>query len=354
MDKEQDWETQITALSIIRLLTNKRKNSLRNLCFFGGLFVSLNQYSNRSRMKFQNLSLIFILLLACSPNGTPEEECSLDNTISNERIADTETLSESSLFMESIMGDKRVFTTNNIPDHMVAPFPNASNPNTIKAINETLSVDYTPELANQLTSLQGDFGPLYEFGIILNGVHLDPVAAEPWPHTTLNDPNLNWDWNLEATTNDLGLDVSNAHVQPSGKYHYHGVPTDYIENLEATGNEMVLVGWAADGFPVYYKYGYTDANNPNSAVIELVPSYQLKSGDRPGDGITAPCGAYTGKYVNDFEFVDGLGQLDEANGRIGVTPEFPNGTYYYVLTEDFPGIPRYLAGTPSNDFKLMP
>jgi len=44
MDKEQDWETQITALSIIRLLTNKRKNSLRNLCFFGGLFVSLNQY----------------------------------------------------------------------------------------------------------------------------------------------------------------------------------------------------------------------------------------------------------------------------------------------------------------------
>ena len=52
--------------------------------------------------------------------------------------------------------------------------------------------------------------------------------------------------------------------------------------------------------------------------------------------------------------MDGRGQLDEANGRIGVTPEFPNGTYYYVLTEDFPGIPRYLAGTPSNDFKLMP
>lgn len=294
-------------------------------------------------------------LIACTPNGsTDDDTCSIDNSLSNERIDDTETLSETSQFTQTIQGDLRVFTTNNIPDHMVGPFPNASNPNSIQAINETLSVDYTPQQANQLTALQSEFGPLYEFGIMLNGVHLDPVAAEPWPHTTLNDPNVNWDWNLEATTNNLGLDVSNAHVQPTGKYHYHGVPTDYIENLDVSENEMILVGWAADGFPVYYKYGYSDPNNPNSAIIELTPSYQLKSGTRPGDGITAPCDAYNGKYVNDFEYIEGLGYLDEANGRMGVTPEFPNGTYYYVLTDDFPGIPRYLVGTPSNDFKLMP
>lgn len=307
-------------------------------------------------MKLLHILISFTLLLsACSPNGTTSnDECSLDNTIDTDRIDDTEMLTQTSLFSESIVGDKRVFTTNNIPNHKVAPFPNASNPNTIKAINETLSVDYTPSVASQLTPLQGEFGPMYEFGIILNGVHLDPVAAEPWPHTSLNDPNVNWDWNLEATTNNLGLDVSNAHVQPSGKYHYHGVPTDYVENLNSTGNSMVLIGWAADGFPIYYKYGYSDANDPNSGVIELQPSYQLKTGNRPGDGVTAPCGEYSGKYVNDFEYVEGLGQLDEANGRMGVTPEFPNGTYYYVLTDDFPGIPRYLAGTPSNDFKLMP
>ena len=48
------------------------------------------------------------------------------------------------------------------------------------------------------------------------------------------------------------------------------------------------------------------------------------------------------------------GDLDEANGRTGVTPEFPNGTYYYVVTDEFPGIPRYFVGTPSKDFKLGP
>ena len=40
------------------------------------------------------------------------------------------------------------------------------------------------------------------------------------------------------------------------------------------------------------------------------------------------------------------------NGRIGVTPEFPNGTYYYIITDEFPGIPRYFKGIPSNDFRL--
>ena len=48
----------------------------------------------------------------------------------------------------------------------------------------------------------------------------------------------------------------------------------------------------------------------------------------------------------------GLGDLDECNGRSGVTPEFPNGTYYYVISNSFPFIGRCLQGTPSTDFRL--
>ena len=40
------------------------------------------------------------------------------------------------------------------------------------------------------------------------------------------------------------------------------------------------------------------------------------------------------------------GDLDETNGRFGATPEFPNGTYHYVLTDAFPFIPRAWRGTP--------
>ena len=84
----------------------------------------------------------------------------------------------------------------------------------------------------------------------------------------------------------------------------------------------------------------------------MTPSYQLKSGDRPGDGSSAPCGTYNGVYSNDYEYVNGLGTLDEANGKTGVTPEYPLGTYYYVVTDDFPSVPRYFRGTPSSDFKI--
>lgn len=78
----------------------------------------------------------------------------------------------------------------------------------------------------------------------------------------------------------------------------------------------------------------------------------MKSGDRPGDGVTAPCGEYNGVYSNDYEYVEGLGTLDEATGRTGVTPEYPLGTYYYLVTDEFPYIPRYFKGTPSDDFSI--
>jgi len=170
----------------------------------------------------------------------------------------------------------------------------------------------------------------------------------------MNSSNANWIWNLEALNVNLGVDCNNAHVQPNGKYHYHGTPTSYLNSLNASSSTMTLIGYAADGFPIYYKYAYSLANNSSSDLSIMTSSYQLKSGNRPGDGITSPCDTFNGIYSNDYEYVYGLGTLDEANGRNGVTPEYPNGTYYYVITDEFPSIPRYLRGTPSEDFKIGP
>jgi hypothetical protein len=226
------------------------------------------------------------------------------------------------------------------------------NPNAITEQNETYTITTSPENTGNLIATLGANGPDYRFGILLNGVELDPVAAEPFPHGDMMDPNINWEWNLEALNVNLGLDCNSAHVQPSGQYHYHGKPTLYLENSNISSTEMTLIGYAADGFPIYYKYAYSDASDSSSNVITMTSSYQLKSGERPGDGVTAPCGEYNGIYSADYEYVEGVGTLGEANGRTGVTPEYPNGTFYYVLTDEFPSIPRYFRGTPSNDFAL--
>ena len=65
----------------------------------------------------------------------------------------------------------------------------------------------------------------------------------------------------------------------------------------------------------------------------------------PGQGTTNPNTEIPmGAFTQDYEFVEGLGDLDQCNGRFGVTPEFPDGIYYYVVTDDFPFFTRCLKG----------
>lgn len=316
--------------------------------------------------KLHPLLLLIIFLISCNStdNDIIEEDddqeiitdnCYTDQALDSSRGLCDVTLPYTNNFEETTSSTVRIISTNSIPNHDVGLFgavQGSLNPNAITEQSEVYHITLTPTISSELTSLLSSTGPAYSFGVLLNGVELDPVAAEPFPHEGFDSPNANWEWNLEALNVDLGLDCTNAHVQPTGKYHYHGTPTSFLEHLNISNQEMTLIGYAADGFPIYYRYAYANANSSSSEVIEMTSSYQLKSGNRPGDGITAPCDVYNGIYTNDYEYVEGLGSLDESNGRTGVTPEYPEGIYYYIITEDFPSIPRYFRGTPSDDFRI--
>jgi hypothetical protein len=101
---------------------------------------------------------------------------------------------------------------------------------------------------------------------------------------------------------------------------------------------------------VYAIYAYTNPADPKSPLKNMKSSYRLKTTERGGDGKTTPTGKPDGSFGLDFEYVAGSGDLDEFGGRTGVTPEFPKGTYYYVLTEDYPFIPRKHKGTADPSF----
>ncbi len=236
----------------------------------------------------------------------------------------------------------RYVTSNAIPDHPVGEFPNSGNPNSIAAIDQEFRMLLLPEGAGEALDLG-------EFGVAVNGVVFDPGAAEYWN----NDPDSGWQYEALGGGVMLGLDCNLAHVQPSGKYHYHGIPQGLLDNLGVDGSTMTLIGYAADGYPVYVLYGYADANDPDSEVVELESSYELKSGTRP-EAPDGPGGTYDGTFVQDWEYVDGAGALDECNGREGVTPEYPDGTYAYFLTNTFPFIPRCYVATPDESFALGP
>jgi hypothetical protein len=241
---------------------------------------------------------------------------------------------------------KRVLEGNGIPEHKVGQFPNRGNPHSIAQQRYLFKVPANPQVADQITSANNPPGrqgpPNRPFGIALNGVLLDPGTAEFW----MGNRSLGWNYEALGGAVGLGLDVNHAHVQPDGSYHYHGLPTLYLQKLGMVATvHSPQLGWAADGFPIYAMYGYSDAVDPKSPIVELTSSYRLKSGTRP-DGEEGPGGNYDGAFTRDYEYVAGSGTLDECNGRTCVTPEFPDGTYAYFLTNDWPVIPRNFRGTP--------
>lgn len=228
----------------------------------------------------------------------------------------------------------RYIVSDGLPNHETGPFPNRNNPNRIQLQYHRFRVPLAPKAEQESAPFF-----LMPFGVALNGIPFDPGAAEFW------NGDRNWQYEaLEGVVN-LGLDANNAHVQPTGAYHYHGRPTGLIDRMEAREN-MLLLGYAADGFPIYANRGYQDAADPSSGLRTLRSSYRLKDGRRVG----GPGGAYDGAFVQDYRYEPGSGDLDECNGRTGPTPEYPEGTYYYVITENFPFIPRRFRGTPDESF----
>ncbi len=237
-----------------------------------------------------------------------------------------------------IVGDQRVIIANAIPAHKVGQFPGRGNPNRMTPQRLEYRIPAHPQVADEVTPMNG------EFGVAINGVPFDPSAAEVYAG------DRSWRYEPLSGAIALGIDVSHAHVQPSGKYHYHGLPTGLLDTVKLESNaHSPLIGWAADGFPIYAVYGYSNPQEPNSHIQKLTSSYQLKKGERPAGN--APGGKYDGTFIQDYEFVEGSGDLDECNGRQTITPEFPEGTYAYFMTEEWPVVPRFYRGTPSSDFQ---
>jgi hypothetical protein len=244
----------------------------------------------------------------------------------------------------SCTGTTRELVANGVPDHEVGTFPNPNNPNTIEEESITKSYTLTPVESDDATELGGPRGTL---GFVLNGVKIDAGTGgscdDSGDDCSLGDNSGSW--NIEALGQDsfdFGTDDNNAHVQPDGTYHYHGMPEGFVTLQGGNSSAMTLIGWAADGFPIYARYGYTDAEDASSELKSMEGSYQhvtTVSSSRPSTDIYP-----LGTFAQDWDYVEGSGDLDECNGRFGVTPEFPDGIYHYYATDSYPYFQRCVQG----------
>jgi len=124
-------------------------------------------------------------------------------------------------------------------------------------------------------------------------------------------------------------------IDQDGKYYYHSDPTRmYTKN---PAQHSPILGFAFDGLPIYGPFGYSNPLDVNSGIRVITSSYRTKESNRSNTSMP------DGSYIEDFEYVQGLGDLDQYNTRFCKTPEYPNGIQAYFVTVD-PldlNLPRY-------------
>lgn len=244
---------------------------------------------------------------------------------------------EGALTIEVTNG-KCVFTSNMIPNH---DFNDASANFFASAEEQDSSVEITtsPSFANSTTALE-----LADNGLYLNGVALNLLSAGCYGVATgqIGCHDLDQPFRSDPMFDrGFGVDIHNAHVQPGGKYHYHGSPVALFDTTGAV--ESPVIGFAKDGFPIFGSY-----INDNGTVRQVTPSYVLKSGSREAvtfNGTTYnPGGTYDGTYTDDWEYSAGSGDLDECNGMT------VDGVYGYYVTDAYPWVMGCYKGTPDSSF----
>ncbi|MEM7324970.1 MAG: YHYH protein [Actinomycetota bacterium] len=226
----------------------------------------------------------------------------------------------------TVNGDTRSIQTNAIPDHETGEFPNSGNPNTISA--QDLGYDYP--LTGTYT---GDATFAMVPGVAVNGVSFEPGTAET---VTCGSGET---YRIEALQDlyNLGLDFNNAHVQPNGKYHYHGV-SGLLVDAYATDDDLVHVGFAADGFLIYYSKSGAYSSGYALSTEARTGTDCVASGPAGGDGVDIAGTTADGTYGSDWVHSPDNGDLDSCNGTT------IDGQYAYLITDEYPYIGRCLNG----------
>ncbi len=248
-----------------------------------------------------------------------------------------------------------------VPRYATAPF-NDGNPSQASDTDYLFRITRNPEVGPSGGTSTG----LGHAGVLVNGV---PIynALDAFSFDNLDI------WHQNGGFFELaGFDCAKGHPA-MGRYHHHLLPSPFSNSqdvINAVCNDYPseglmaidpsvhspLIGFAFDGYPIYGPYAY-ESSDGTGGIVRMESSHVERDitvrqtladgtvlapneyGPAVGELVTPaippgaePVEAVIGAYIEDFEFIAGSGHLDENNGRLCVTPEYPNGTYAYFAT----------------------
>ena len=231
------------------------------------------------------------------------------------------------------------YSTNNvyvsctcIPGYDIGPW--AGNPNVPANQNFVYKITRSP-VFNSGTSIAT---PLGHTGVWSNGVSIYN-AKDAMSYQNMNI------WHQNAIVFEgASFDTCLGHPAPNGEYHHHLNPRCLYDDHDSSFHSPII-GYAFDGFPIFGAYGFVNTNG-TGGITRMKTSYRkrnitvrqtLPDGtalNPPQYGPPVSVSYPLGSYIEDYEYIIGFGDLDEHNGRICVTPDYPAGIYSYFVTLD--------------------
>src|SRR5258706_7892248 len=229
-------------------------------------------------------------------------------------------------------------SSSDIPAYSIGPWP--GDPNIPSNQNFVFRIPRSP-LVNTGAKTATQLGPI---AVWVNGV----AAFNSLDAMSYQNQNV-WHQNavvVEASSFDACL----GHPAPGGVYHHHQNPRCLY--AADSSQHSPLLGYGFDGFPIYGPYGFANSDG-SGGIKRMESSYRLRSITQrttlPDGTVLSPsqygpnvsAGYPLGFYMEDYEYVEGLGTLDRYNGRVTVTPEYPDSIYSYFVTLDSTGNSAY-------------
>ncbi|TAE50813.1 MAG: YHYH protein [Bacteroidetes bacterium] len=252
---------------------------------------------------------------------------------------------------------------NGVPAYPTGPFMDG-NPSFTTSQNAIFRIPLNPTPDPTPSSTTGG-----NIGTFINGVALfDYRDGVSWNNNTQAEaggPSGGMGqgvWNRDAIVAErAGFDCAKGHPA-MGNYHHHQNPSAFkldmnvlsticnlydAEGLYAidSSQHSPLLGFAADGYPIYGAYGYKNTDG-SGGITRIKSGYQLRNitvrthyadGTNVTDGPAVSATYPLGRYREDYEYIAHASDpdyLDVHNGRFCVTPEYPNGIYAYFCTVD--------------------
>lgn len=318
-------------------------------------------------MKRQLLfTVILALACVCQAQG-PEVTSWLQNTTITGKyyVAGNSTAIDNNILVNcqqvEYSNDFVYISTTGVPAYPTGPFQDG-NPSQATDQEAIYKIPRNPQ-QNTGASTATTPGTI---GVFINGVSLydyrDGVQWDPVNNQLCGGPGnprcagglgTTGDWNRDAIPAEKpGFDCSKAHPA-MGNYHHHQNPSAFKLDLDVISTvcnlydadglyaidstqHAPLIGFAYDGFPIYGAYGYKN-DDGTGGIVRIKSGYELRNMTTRTDGPDVDATYFLGYFREDYEFVSHPGEdeyLDEHNGRVCVTPEYPNGTYAYFATVD--------------------